>query len=162
MPLKTSKRFAIAAALLAGLGLAPGHAADTQPEDSSAQPQDSAAEVRRETAELLEALKSYSAEQRDEALAKSRAALEQIDRRIEALETRMLEQWGEMDEAARAKMRESLQALREQRTRVAERYGSLKSGSATAWGHIKQGFSDAYRALHDAWEKSEQEFDKEK
>lgn len=162
MPREQIKRFVIAAALLAGLGLASGHAADSQTEDTSAQPQDSAAEVRRETAELLQALKSYGAEQRDEALEKSRAALDQIDRRIDALETRMLEQWDEMDEAARARTRESLQALREQRTRVAEWYGSLKSGSVNAWGHIKQGFSNAYRAMHDAWEESEQEFEKDK
>ena len=69
----------------------------------------------------------------------------------------MLEQWDEMDAAARARTRESLQALREQRTRVAEWYGSLKSGSANAWEHIRQGFSSAYEAMLEAWEKSEHE-----
>jgi hypothetical protein len=149
------RRFAFALALLAGLGLAPGQAADEEQ-------QSSAAEVKRETAELLQALKSYGAEQRDEALQKSRAALDNLDRRIEALETRMLEQWGDMDEAAREKTRASLQALREQRTRVAEWYGSLKSSSSSAWGHIRQGFSEAYQALHEAWEKSEQEFNEDR
>jgi hypothetical protein len=126
---------------------------------AAAEDPDSAAEVKRETSELLQALKSYGAEQRDEALQKSRAALDRLDRRIEALETRMLEQWDEMDETARARARDSLQALREQRTRVAELYGSMKSGSAKAWGEIRQGFTNAYRALHDAWEQSEQDID---
>ena len=147
-------RLAIAVALLASLGLAAAQAAQDQQETS-------AEDIKRESAELLQALKSYGAEQRDEALEKSRVALDNLDRRIEALETRLLEQWEEMDEATRARARESLQALREQRTRVAEWYGSLKSGSATAWGHIKQGFSNAYRAMNEAWEKSEEDLGSE-
>jgi hypothetical protein len=120
--------------------------------------QTSAADIKRETAELLQSLKNYGAEQRDEALEKSRAALENIDRRIDSLESKMLDNWDDMDQAARQQAHDSLQALREQRTRVAEWYGSMKSSSADAWGHIRQGFSKAYQALHEAWEKSEQEF----
>lgn len=116
-----------------------------------------AADIKQETAELLQALKSYGAGQRDEALEKSGAALENIDRRIEALEAELFEHWDEMDQAARTQARASLQALREQRTRVAEWYGSMKSGTANAWGEVKQGFSKAYQALHDAWQQSEQD-----
>ena len=118
----------------------------------------SAEQIRQETVQLLQALESYGAEQRDEALARSRAALENIDRRIETLESKMLDQWGDMDQATREQARASLQALREQRTRVAEWYGSMKSSSVSAWGHIKEGFSKAYRSLQEAWEKSEREF----
>jgi hypothetical protein len=32
----------------------------------------------------------------------------------------------------------------------------MKSGSATAWNEIKQGFANAYEGLRDAWEQSEQ------
>ena len=135
--------------LVASLGFAPGLVGAAE--------ETSAADIRRETSELLQALKSYSAEQRDEAIEKSRAALDSLDRRIQALETHMLEQWDEMDDAARARTRASLQALREQRTRVAEWYGSLKSASASAWDHIRQGFSSAYEVMLEAWEKSEGE-----
>jgi hypothetical protein len=118
----------------------------------------SADDIKQETAQLLQALENYGAEQRDEALSRSRSALENIDRRIEELESRMLEKWGDMDQAAREQARASLQALREQRTRVAEWYGSMKSSSEGAWGHIKEGFAKAYRSLQEAWEKSEREF----
>ena len=96
---KNLSRFTIALALLASLGLASAQAAEEQKETS-------AADIKRESAELLQALKSYGAEQRDEALEKSSAALENLDRRIEALETRMLEQWEEMDEATRIPVRD--------------------------------------------------------
>ena len=115
----------------------------------------SAENIKQETAELLEALKAYSTEQRDAAVEQSKVALENLDQRIDVLETRMLDQWDEMDQAARTRTRDSLQALREQRTNVAEWYGSLKSSSADAWGHIKQGFSEAYQTLSEDWQKSE-------
>ena len=115
----------------------------------------SAENIKQETIELLEALKAYGTEQRDTAVEQSRIALENLDRRIDVLETQMLDQWDEMDQATRTTTRDSLQALREQRTNVAEWYGSLKSSSADAWGHIKQGFSEAYQTLSEDWQKSE-------
>ena len=145
-------RYALIILLFAGLGqTAPGFASAVT-DESSVQ------DIKQETTELLHALKAYGVEQRDAALEQSRAALENLDRRIEMLEKQMLDQWDEMDQAARNKAQASLQALRQQRNRVAEWYGSLKSSSAGAWGHMKQGFTSAYRALHEAWGKSEQEF----
>lgn len=142
----------LAVFLSAAAGLAAAGASTAASESTSAE------DTRQETVQLLQALESYGAEQRDEALSRSRAALANIDRRIETLESRMLEKWGDMDQAAREQARASLQALREQRTRVAEWYGSMKSSSAGAWGHIKEGFSNAYQSLQEAWEKSEREF----
>jgi hypothetical protein len=115
----------------------------------------SAENIKQETAELLEALKVYSTEQRDAAVEQSRVALENLDQRIDALEIQMLDQWHEMDQATRTRTRDSLQALREQRTHVAEWYGGLKSSSADAWEQIKQGFSAAYQTLSEDWQKSE-------
>lgn len=129
---------------------------------SEATGESSVQDIKQETTELLQALKAYGVEQRDAALEQSRVALENLDRRIEKLEKQMLDQWDEMDQAARDKAQASLQALRQQRNRVAEWYGSLKSSSAGAWGHMKQGFSSAYRAMHEAWEKSEKEFSADK
>ncbi len=118
-------------------------------------------DIREETRELIQALKAYGADKRDEAVAQTEAALNNIDRRIEALESSMLENWDKMDQAARDRSRASLNALRAQRTEVAEWFGGLKSSTATAWGHVKQGFSNAYRAMSKSWEKSEEELGKD-
>ena len=115
-------------------------------------------EVKQEAQDLIQAIKGYSADQRDEAIRKTKAALASLDKRIDALETRIDNDWDKMDKAAREKARAGLRALRKQRTQAAEWYGSLKNSSADAWGHMKKGFSDAYKALYDAWEKSEKEF----
>ncbi len=119
-------------------------------------------EVKQKTQSLLETIKNYTAEQRDEAIRKSKAALDNMDQRIDALETHVYNNWDKMDQTAREKSRDSLAALRRQRTQVAEWYGSLKNSSSDAWGNMKKGFSDAYLALHDAWEKSEKEISPDK
>lgn len=116
-------------------------------------------EVKQETQDLIQTLKAYTIEKRDEAVYKTKAALDNLDERIEELEARVDESWSKMDKAAREKARANLKALRKQRTQVAEWYGSLKNSTGDAWEHIKRGFSDAYKALNDAWEKSEKEFE---
>jgi len=118
----------------------------------------SAAEVKQEARELLQALKSYTVEQREEALRNTSAALANLDRQIEALERRIDKDWDNLDQVAREKARASLKELHRQRTQVAERYGSLKSSSDEAWGHVKKGFSEAFSVLQEAWQKSEEEF----
>ncbi|MEN8136669.1 MAG: hypothetical protein ABFS18_14230 [Thermodesulfobacteriota bacterium] len=122
----------------------------------------SMAEVEQEAKDFIKALKSYTAGQRAEALQRTATALENLDKRIEALETRIDQDWDKMDQAAREKARAGLKALHKQRNQVAEKYGSLKSSSTEAWEHVKRGFSDAYKALHEGWEKSEEEFGADK
>ena len=114
--------------------------------------------VKQETRDLLKALKGYSARQREQAIRETRAALADLDRRIEDLETRIEKNWETMDRSARQQARETLKTLRRQRVRVAEWYGSLKSSSGDAWGHMKEGFADAYRDINDAWEKARKEY----
>lgn len=117
-----------------------------------------AADVRQEAVELVQTLKDYSAEQRDEALQTATDAMDKLDKRIDTLETRIDDNWDQMDKAAREKARKSLRALRGQRTELAEWYGGWKQSSANAWEDMKEGFSDAYQALSDAWEQAEGEF----
>ena len=92
--------------------------------------------------DVLQALQGYAADQRDEAVRKTKTALDNLDSRIDALETSIDSNWDRMDKAAREKARANLKALRKQRTELAEWYGSLKSSSADAWEHAKKGFSE--------------------
>lgn len=118
--------------------------------------------VQQEAQDLIEALKDYTADQRDAAIQRSKTALDILDRRIDELETKIADDWDQMSSAAREKTRESLKTLRKKRNDVAEKYGSLKASSTSAWEEMKQGFSDAYEDLSDAWAKSVNEFDKNK
>ena len=133
-------------------GIAPLSHAETSSEKTSIE------EVKQETQDLIQTIKAYTADKRDEAIQKTKSALENLDKRIDSLETRIENNWDNMNKAAREKARANLKALRKQRIKVAEWYGGLKSSSVDAWGHIKKGFSDAYEAFSDAWEKAEKEF----
>jgi len=114
-------------------------------------------EVKKETQDLLQTIGSYTADRKDEAVQKAKEGLGRLDKRIDSLEASIDQNWNKMNEAARKEARENLRALRKQRNQVAEWYGSMKTSSADAWNHMKKGFSDAYKALVDAWEKSEKE-----
>lgn len=152
MKINQTGRYAAIFMLIVGVGAMPSVQATAASDKTSIE------EVKKETRELLQSLKAYSADQRDEAIEHANSALENLDRRIEALDQKLVNQWEQMDQAARDNARATLNALRRQRTRVAEWYGSMKSSSVGAWGQMKQGFSSAYEALHEAWEKSEEEF----
>jgi chromosome segregation ATPase len=150
--MKLNKKLAGVIVVIGMLGITP--LCFAQAPDSKASVED----VKKETQDLLKTLKSYGADQKDEAIHKTEAALDRLDKRIDALETHIDNEWAKMDKAAREKARASLKALHRQRTKVAEWYGSMKSSGRDAWGHMKKGFSDAYKALSDAWQKSEKEF----
>jgi hypothetical protein len=116
------------------------------------------AEVKKETQDFLRVLKGYTAAQRDEALARSKAILADLDTHIEALESEIAANWERMSASARADAQASLRALHRQRNAAAVEYGRLQESSGAAWEEMKRGFSKAYEELHQSWEKAEQEF----
>ncbi|CAH1387695.1 hypothetical protein [Candidatus Nitrotoga sp. M5] len=143
----------IGALMLIGmLGVAPLCYAQTENTNTSIEA------VKKETQDLLQVIGSYTADKKDEVVQKAKENLDTLDIHIDALEARIDKNWGKMSKDARMKARENLKALRKQRNQVAEWYGSMKTSSADAWDHMKKGFSNAYKALEDAWRKSEREF----
>lgn len=120
-----------------------------------------AQDVKKETKELINTLQQYTVDQRDQAVKEADQALKKLDGRIDALESRVDNNWDKMTQTARQKARASLKALRQQRNELAEWYGSFKNSSADAWEQMKKGFSDAYQAISDSWEKAKSEYDKD-
>lgn len=118
--------------------------------------------VKKESQQLIQSLKSYSAQQKEEAVQATKSALDQIDTRIERLEENVRRNWSAMDAATQKQTRESLKTLRQQRNKVSEWYGSLKNSSAESWEHMKQGFAEAYQSVNQAWQKSVKAFQTEK
>lgn len=120
-----------------------------------------AQDVKKETKELINTLQQYTAKQREQALVETEQALKKLDGRIDELETRVDNNWDKMTQAARQKARANLKALRQQRYELAEWYGSFKSSSVDSWEQMKKGFTDAYQAMSDSWEKAKSEYDKD-
>lgn len=133
-------------------GMAPAHAALSATDEASVK------EVKKETADLLQSIKSYSAAQRDEAIQEIEIAIIRLDNRIEKLQARIDNQWDDMTDPAREQARASMRALQKQRVKLAEWYGNLKGTSSSAWNEIKRGFSNAYRDINKGWERALKQF----
>jgi hypothetical protein len=118
----------------------------------------SAADVRQDVSQTLRAISSYTAEQRDEAVAKAKDALEKTDARIEQLQLHIQQNWRTMNQEARQQAQATLKILQRQRNVIAEWYGGLKYSSGNAWEEIKQGFSNSYTELEKALEKAREKF----
>ncbi|MCG2837638.1 hypothetical protein L6J37_12435 [Photobacterium sp. WH77] len=159
MKVSVVRRYASVCALVVSIGLLPGVVTAAHHEKEEAVT--SAEQVNKETKDLLESLKNYSAEQKDEAMKATKEGIDSLDKHIEQLQTQIEDDWDDMDKAAREKSRESLKSMQEQRVKLAEWYGSMKSSSAGAWDHVKEGFSGAYDSLSEAWQKASEEFSKE-
>ncbi|RDC68002.1 hypothetical protein DLJ49_20560 [Rhodovulum sp. 12E13] len=108
-------------------------------------------EVRAEISDAMDAIAAYSEQERDQALAEAREALNRLDAEIERREQALRENWSEMSDAARETAEARLRDLRQTRNRLGERYGALESGASSAWDELKTGFSDAWGAFSEAW-----------
>jgi len=115
-------------------------------------------DVKEKVAAAAEAIKNYSVDQRDEALKKAQAVLDDLDGRIDRMQSQLNEKWDQMDKLARQKATDSLTTLRKQRNDIAEWYGGLKHSSSNAWEDVKKGFLKSYQALRDTFDKVQSEF----
>ena len=117
--------------------------------------QDRSDAVRMEVSEAMEAVEDFSAEQRDEAVAAARDALERLDAEIEHQEETLRENWSDMSAAARESARDGLRDLRAARNELGERFGALQSGAKSAWDELKAGFAKSWSEFADAWKDSD-------
>ena len=117
-----------------------------------------AKDVSKKVDETGQTIKSYSLAQRDEALKKARAALDDLDACISRLERKLDNDWDRMDQDARRKARATLKALRKERNEAAEWFGGLKHSSAEAWEQVKAGFVKSYEDLKKSFAKARKEF----
>lgn len=115
-------------------------------------------EVGQEVKEAVEAIKAYSADQKDEAVKKGKAVLDNLDGRIEQMESKIKKEWDQMGESARKTAKTSLEAIQKQRDEVAKWVGSMKQSSAGAWEEVKKGFVESYQTFHDSFDKAADKF----
>ena len=108
-------------------------------------------ELQREWDQAIEALKTYSATQREEALARAERLLESMDVRIDRLEATAADEWSQLSEGLSERRKETMQSLREQRRELAAWYGGMRHSSALAWEEVREGFVEAYGSLSESF-----------
>ncbi len=108
-------------------------------------------EVRNEVGDAMDALRDYSAEQREEALATLDDALETIDAEIARREEFLRKGWADMSDTTRAAAAEALANMRTARNDLGELYGQLQAGADDAWDDMTAEVTAAWENLRDAW-----------
>lgn len=145
----TCLRYALC--LVTVLSVAAGPAGAAGEDDAPAQSRESFETLKQKWNETMDALGSYTAEQRDQALEAGRDTLDAMDERLEKMEAWTKKHWNSMSENTRDERSAMLKEMREQRNNVAEWYGGMKHSSADAWDSAKQGFIKSYGELQEAY-----------
>ena len=89
-------------------------------------------------------IKSYPADNRDKAVEKARAALEDFDKRMIKLEAR-----------AKAGTKQALSRLKEQRAEAGRQLENMKTSSKELWEKTKDAFLNSYRELEQKFQKTD-------
>lgn len=118
--------------------------------------------VKEEVGEAATAIKDYSVEQKDAAVAKAKELMEDLDENIDAWQGEVEEKWDDLQESSRQNYKMSKEKFQEQREELGAWFDRLQDSSAEAWDETKQGFSNAYDALSKSWSSSKEEMEKEK
>ncbi len=140
-PIACELRLAIA---MIGLALISAPAAAEKGGDTGASP---TAELQQESADALDALADFSAEQKEQAADTARGLVERLDQRIQALRRDLENNWDDMDEARRRRQEAMIESLARQRDELKDQLSGLAERSGAAWEELKSGFVRSYRAL---------------
>ncbi|MDN5871523.1 MAG: hypothetical protein L0H73_12470 [Nitrococcus sp.] len=147
------RTFAIAVAFASWVIVVPASLATEQRETE----QDKVGSIQEETAEAIVAIKQYSAAQRDQALARAKTLIEELDVRIAELKTWLDQHWEPMQAAAREQAHDTLSQLEAKRADLAKAYETLETSSSSAWEDVKQSFLEHYQTLRGAFDAARSE-----
>lgn len=167
--MNTTSRICAVALLMALVPLVNAQDA-SKPAQSTAPPQTEPAasaptqgeKAKKELDEAVDAIRDYSIDRRDEAVARARQSTEVLDQRIEALQSQMENGWARMSQATRTRSEQTMTDLRKRRNQLSEWYGGMRHSSVDAWGEVKSGFVTSYHDLADAMRNAREQFDQDR
>ena len=119
-------------------------------------PQTTSKDVGQKASETGEAIKDYTIEKKNEAVAQAKKLTANLDAKIKDLEAETSKQTGE----AKAKAQAQLRDLKAKRAAASRKASDLGKATKASWERAKEGFADAYRDLATAYEKAAAEFKK--
>jgi Spy/CpxP family protein refolding chaperone len=112
--------------------------------------QTAAKDVGQKMADTGEAIKDYTVEKKDEAVAHARKLGRDIDAKIKSMETKASKETGE----AKAKSKEMIKDLKAKRAKVSSKLNDLSKATKASWDETKKGFAEAYRDLAVSYDKA--------
>lgn len=120
-----------------------------------------ASDVKEEAMETYDALKSYTLEQRNEAMNFAQEKVNKLDGQISEMQKTVDDKWQDMSKATQKKTRETLNTLRKKREDLAEWLGGIRYSPKEAWEDVKKGFADSYDRMERAFEEASKDITNE-
>ena len=113
-------------------------------------------DVSQKASETGQAIKDYTVEKKDEAVAHAKKITADLDAKIKSLEAQASKQTGEI----KAKSQAQIKDLKAKRAKASQKVTELSRATKASWERAKEGFADAYRDLAAAYDKAAAEFKK--
>jgi len=123
---------------------------------SHASAQTTSKDVTQKASETGQAIKEYTVEKKDEAVAHAKKATADLEAKIKELEAQASKQTGEL----KAKSQAQIKDLKAKRAKASEKVTELSRATTASWDKAKEGFANAYRDLAVAYDKAVAEFKK--
>jgi len=107
-------------------------------------------DVSKKTGEAWDTVKSYTADKKKDAMAYGRKLVRETDHEIASLERKASKASGE----AKAQFQSDVKELKVKRAEAAKKLDEMGKATGAAWDEAKNGFADAYKDLHDSYQKA--------
>jgi hypothetical protein len=133
------------------IGILAGALAVVLHEPTSAQ---TAKDVQKKTTDAWEAFKEYSHAKKNEAVAYGKKLMREADAKIRQLEGKASKASGD----AKVTYEKAIKDLKAKRAEAGKKLDEMGKASASSWEAVKQGFADAYKDLHQSYEKAIAQF----
>lgn len=113
-------------------------------------------DVAQKASETGQAIKDYTVEKKDEAVAHARKITADLEAKIKDLEAQAAKQTGEVKAGSQAQLKE----LKAKRAKASQKASELGRATKASWEKAKEGFADAYRDLASAYDRAAAEWKK--
>jgi hypothetical protein len=113
-------------------------------------------DVAQKASETGQAIKDYTVEKKDEAVAHARKITADLEAKIKDLEAQAAKQTGEVKARSQAQLKE----LKAKRAKASQKASELGRATKASWEKAKEGFADAYRDLASAYDRAAAEWKK--
>ena len=118
--------------------------------------QTSTKDVTQKAGETGDAIKNYTVDKKNEAVAYGKKLVSDLDVKIKELDAQISRDTS----AAKADLQRQLGELKAKRAQTAKKLDELGKASAESWDSVKGGFADAYKDLHRAYDNAVASFKK--
>lgn len=112
--------------------------------------QTTAKDVSKKAADAWDTVKAYTVDKKKDAVAYGKKLVRQTDGNIKALERKASKASGD----TKAQYDREIMDLKAKRAQASKKLDEMGKASGAAWDSAKNGFADAYKDLHEAYNKA--------